>query len=301
MSRESSENQSEVLDSGEKRDARRREAPSAAVVYEAIRREAIMELGRPLSGLGWSALAAGLSMGFSFLAQALLYSYTPESTWQPIVTSLGYAVGFLFVILGRQQLFTENTLTPVLEVLRVRDFTIIRRTLKLWVVVLLCNMIGTAIFALTLSHFDVLEPSSDSALAAISAKEYGIPFWTMFIRAIFAGWLVALMLWLMPFAGQAKVGVIIIVSYVIGLAHFPHIVAGSVPALYSVFTGAHSVTDFAWGFFTPTLLGNIIGGIMLVAAVNYAQVAASNSRTSNKPNGKAPQPQETTRNQKTSE
>ncbi|MAA66699.1 MAG: transporter [Alteromonadaceae bacterium] len=272
------------LNSNEKRDARQREAPSAAVVYEAIRREAESELSRPLVGLGWSALAAGLSMGFSLVAQALLYSYTPEATWRPIISSFGYSIGFLFVILGRQQLFTENTLTPVLEVLRVRKWVTVAGTLKLWLVVLLCNMIGTAIFAIALSYFDVLDPKINDALSAIAAREYEFPFGTMFVRAIFAGWLVALMLWLMPFAETARVGVIILVTYVIGLAHFPHIVAGSVAALYGVFQGDFSMTEFFTLFFTPTLLGNMVGGIMLVAAVNYAQVAYSGS---DKATGKA--------------
>lgn len=265
------------LNSTQKRDARRREAPSAAVVYEAIRREAEFELHRPLLGVGWSALAAGLSMGFSFIAQALLHSYTPQSSWQTIVTSLGYSIGFLFVILGRQQLFTENTLTPVLEVLRVRNWITVMRTLNLWIVVLLFNVVGTAVFAFALVHFDVLDPKVDSALAAIAATEYGASFGNMFVRAIFAGWLVALMLWLMPFAETARVGVIIIVTYVIGLAHFPHIIAGSVAALYGVFTGGYGVGEFFMGFFVPTLLGNMVGGTMLVAAVNYAQVAYSDS------------------------
>lgn len=264
----------QTLDSGEKQDARRRESPSAAIVYEAIRLEAESELSRPLTALAWSALAAGLSMGFSLIAQALLYSFTPEMTWRPIISSFGYSIGFLFVILGRQQLFTENTLTPVLEVLRVRDLATIRGTLRLWAVVLCFNILGTAIFAMALTWFDVLDPKIDDALKAIAGREYGHDFGTMFVRAIFAGWLVALMLWLMPFAESARVIVIILVTYVIGLAHFPHIIAGSVAALYGVFLGSYSFLDFLLNFFTPTLLGNMVGGIMLVAAVNYAQVVS---------------------------
>lgn len=271
------------LDYNEKKDARRRESPSAAVVYEAIRREAESELSRPLLGLAWSALAAGLSMGFSLVAQALLYSHTPETTWRPIISSLGYSIGFMIVILGRQQLFTENTLTPVLEVLRVRNMTTVIGTLKLWGVVLLCNIVGTAIFALMLTHFEVLDPNIDDALSALAAREYVSDFGTMFVRAIFAGWLVALMLWLMPFAESARVAVIIIVTYVIGLAHFPHIVAGSVAALYGVFNGTYGLGTFVVDFFTPTLLGNMVGGIMMVAAVNYAQVEYSKPEGNGQP------------------
>ncbi len=263
------------------RDARRREAPSAGVVFEAIRREAESELARPLSGLAWSALAAGLSMGFSFIAQALLYTYTPEVAWRSIVASFGYSIGFMMVILGRQQLFTENTLTPVLEVLRTRRAATVVRTGKLWLVVLVANMLGTAIFAASVAYFDVLDPKMNEALATIAAREYEVSFGTMFVRAIFAGWLIALMLWLMPFAETARVAVIIIVTYVIGLAHFPHIIAGSVAGLYPVFTGVHGPGEFLVAFFIPTLLGNVVGGVALVAAVNYAQVAFSDSEQGN--------------------
>ena len=263
------------LNSSQRRDARRRESPNAAVVYEAIRLEAAAELKRPLVALGWSALAAGLSMGFSLVAEALLYAYTPQSTWRPVVSSFGYSVGFLFVILGRQQLFTENTLMPVLELLRAKTTPTLVRTFYLWIVILTGNLAGTGIFAFTLANFDVLGADIDGVLAIISEKEYGTPTGTMFLRAIFAGWLVALMLWLMPFAETARVGVIIVVSYVIGLAHFPHIIAGSVTALYSVFSGAHDFAEFFAQFFVPTLFGNIVGGVMLVAAINYAQVALS--------------------------
>jgi len=274
----SAEGETEVdLNHRERRDARRREAPSAGVVFEAIRAEAESELKRPLVGLAFSGLAAGLSMGFSFVAMTLLAVYTPDSSWQPIVTSLGYSMGFLFVILGRQQLFTENTLTPVLEVLRVRNRETVSRTLKLWGVVLLANIVGTAIFAAVMADVHVLPDSMRSAMEKISAGEYEADFLTMMIRAIFAGWLVALMLWLMPAAETARVGVIIIVTYLIGLAHFPHIIAGSVAALYGVFSGVHSVGDYAGTFFLPTLIGNMIGGILMVAVINYAQVAYSDS------------------------
>lgn len=263
------------LDSRQRRDARRREAPSAAVVYEAIRAEAESELVRPLPGLAWSGLAAGLSMGFSFVAQALLFAYTPNAVWQPIVASFGYSMGFLFVILGRQQLFTENTLTPVLEVLRVRHITTVIRTLNLWLVVLVANIVGTAIFAFAMAHFNVLPARINPALAHITMSEYEAPFATTVVRAAFAGWLVALMLWLLPFAETARVGVIILVTFLIGLAQFPHIIAGSVAALYGVFTGAHGLGEYFTRFFFPTLIGNMIGGIIMVAVINYAQVAYS--------------------------
>jgi formate/nitrite transporter FocA (FNT family) len=86
-------------------------AIGAHVVYEAIRREAEDELGRPAAALGWSALAAGLSMGFSFIAEALLAAHLLEAPWRPLISRLGHCVGFLIVILGRQQCLPK-TLSP---------------------------------------------------------------------------------------------------------------------------------------------------------------------------------------------
>src|SRR5687767_7977447 len=102
-------------------EATQRSAPSGKIVYKAILREAEDELERPSSALFWSGLAAGLSMGFSLIAEALLHANLPDTGWRPLVAKLGYSVGFLVVILGRQQLFTENTLTPVLPLLKNKD------------------------------------------------------------------------------------------------------------------------------------------------------------------------------------
>lgn len=263
------------LDSAQHRDAKRREPPSAAVVFETIRRTGESELARPLAGLAWSALAAGLSMGFSFVTQSLLYTYTPDYAWRPIVANLGYSMGFLFVILGRQQLFTENTLTPVVELMRYKSLATFWRTAQLWVVVLVGNMLGAALFVFTISHTDIFKPEVLASLATISGHEFGASFASALMRGVFAGWLIALMVWLLPSAETARVGVIIIVTYVIGLAGFMHIIAGSVAALYAVMIGTHSFAEFLTEFFAPVLLGNIIGGVALVAAINYAQVSAT--------------------------
>src|SRR5215204_494686 len=123
-------------------EAHERSAPSGKVVYKAILHEAEDELGRPSAALFWSGLAAGLSMGFSLTAEALLRSRLPERDWTPLVTKLGYSVGFLVVILGRQQLFTENTLTPVLPLLQRKDAKTLANLLRLWGVVLAANLLG---------------------------------------------------------------------------------------------------------------------------------------------------------------
>ena len=105
-------------------------------------------------------------------------------------------------------------------------------------------------------------------------KDLAGGFWTTLLRGIFAGWLIALMVWLLPFAETARVGVIIIITYLIGIGEFPHIIAGSIEVLYLVVIGEATWSQFITTFFLPTLLGNTIGGVTLVAAINYAQVAS---------------------------
>ena len=112
------------------------------VVHEAIRLEGEAELKRSASALAWSGFAAGLSMGFSFIGEALLRAHLPDEPWRPIITKLGYSFGFVMVVLGRQQLFTENTLTPIIPLLERRDKETLFLVLRLWGVVLVANLMG---------------------------------------------------------------------------------------------------------------------------------------------------------------
>jgi formate/nitrite transporter FocA (FNT family) len=266
-----------VLEIEQVEQAVERSAPPASIVYEAVRREGQAELRRPVSALAWSGLAAGLSMGFSAIAQALLAARLPDADWQPLVTKFGYSIGFLIVILGRQQLFTENTLTAVLPLLREKNVQTLGRVARLWAVVLCANLLGALAFAWVIATTRLLDPDVHIALGRIADVSYSADFGTTMIGAIFAGWLIALIVWLLPFAETARVGVIIIITYMIGLGHFPHIIAGSVEALYAVMTGAATWATYVGGYFVPTLLGNIIGGVSLVAAINHAQVVSGNA------------------------
>jgi formate-nitrite transporter family protein len=256
----------------EKKQVEERTAIGAHVVYEAIRREGEEELQRTVLALAWSAFAAGLSMGLSFIAEALLMAYLPDAPWRPLIAKLGYSVGFLTVVLGRQQLFTENTLTVVLPLLLRKDMETLWRMLRLWAVVLSANLLGTFLFALCVAKIVIFDPHTQESLAAIGVAHIGASFGVVLLRAIFAGWLIALMVWLLPAAETARVSIIIIITYLIGLGGFNHIIAGSTTMFFLVAQGSLSFGAYVVQFFLPTLLGNLIGGISLVAALGHAQV-----------------------------
>lgn len=252
-----------------------RKAPPGEVVYEAIYREGAHELGRGSRALAWSGLSAGLSMGFSFVAEALLRRYLPESRWTPTVAKFGYSLGFLIVILGRQQLFTKNTLTVILPLFNRRgrgERSRLRDVARLWAVVLAANLVGAALFAWLLAATPAFDSPTRNWFERISAEELLVPgFGAMLVRGMIAGWLIALMIWLLPFAESARVWVIVAIAYLVGLGHLPHVIAGSVAAFYGVIAGSASVPGCLVGFVLPTLLGNVIGGVAMVAALAHAE------------------------------
>lgn len=258
----------------EQKEVVERSTPRAVVVHEIIEKEGNEELRRTLSALAWSGLAAGLSMGFSLVTEGLLRSHLPNEPWRPIISKFGYTIGFLLVILGRQQLFTENTLTPILPLLVKKNKRTLLRVARLWGVVLLSNLVGAFIFAWIVGNTGIFEPGVKQAFTEIGRESMQGGGAEHLLRGLFAGWLIALMVWLLPIANNSRVAVIIIITFVVGLAGLSHIIAGSVETLYLVSTGASSFGSYLLDFMLPTLLGNIIGGVSLVAALNHAQVTA---------------------------
>ncbi|MFL6282166.1 MAG: formate/nitrite transporter family protein [Pyrinomonadaceae bacterium] len=276
MEEPENENQPELSEQ-ERKQVERRSAPRTEVVYEAIREEGEGELRRSPSALAWDGLAAGLSMGFSLVAEGLLRSHLPDTEWRPLVSKLGYSVGFLIIVLGRHQLFTENTLTAVLPFLQRKDSATLARMLRLWAVVLTANMAGAFIFAFTISRTELFEPNVRGAFAEIG-REALKNWWALtLLKGVFAGWLIAMMVWMLPASESARFFVVIAMTYLVALGGFAHIIAGAVEVFYAVLTGAAQWGDyFRWAL--PTLAGNIIGGTTLVASLGHAQVAGEARR-----------------------
>lgn len=258
----------------EEKKVQERVAIGPHIVYETIRREGEAELRRSSSSLAWSGLAAGMSMGFSLIAEGLLAGHLPDRPWTPLLSKLGYSVGFLIVVLGRQQLYTETTLTVILPLLSRKNLKTALSVLRLWSVVLFANLAGTFLFALCVGRIPILPPQIQQSLIQVSHGATDGSFGVIFMRAIFAGWLIALMVWLLPAAESARVSIIIIITYLIGLGGFNHVVAGSTKSLLLVVAGMETWTSFLVRFFFPTLLGNIVGGVSLVAFLGHAQVVA---------------------------
>jgi formate/nitrite transporter FocA (FNT family) len=244
----------------------------AAVVYEIVRIEGEGELRRPVSSLWWSGVAAGISIGFSFLTEAALSAYLPQPDWKSVIAKLGYSVGFLIVILGRQQLFTENVLTAVLPVITRWKLGWLFGMLRLWGIVLSANVVGCLIFACAVAFLPILsEPVTAGLIELVHRLMQNSPA-EMFAKGIGAGWIIAALVWILASTEGMEFFIIGLLTYLIALLDFTHIVAGSAEVLYGTIRGLVTLKDAAFRFFLPALAGNVFGGTVLFSVLSYAQV-----------------------------
>lgn len=245
---------------------------SAKLIFEAIRLTGEEELRRPVRALWWSGLAAGLLMCFSVWGEAILRSSLPESSWRFIIENLGYTLGFVLVILGRMQLFTENTITTVVPVTLCPTWQSLGRTARLWAVVLAANVVGAFLAAAFLAFAPVMSEKMAEAMLALSHHATGMPWVEGLVRGIPAGVLIAALVWMLPQANGSELPLIIIITWLIALGDFTHIIAGSVEMAFLMVQGELSVVPALFRFFLPVLAGNIIGGTVVFTLLTWAQI-----------------------------
>ena len=249
-----------------------RSTPPTPVIYEIVRRYGEDEMARPAASLWWSGLAAGLSISFSLFAEAILRLHLPDAEWRPLVVALGYPLGFLMVVLARQQLFTENTITVVLPIIARPTARNFRSGGRMWGIVLAANLTGTLAAALFITFTPVVDDALREAMLAISRAALAHSWLEHALRGITAGFLMAAMVWLLPASESAQFYVIVAMTWLIAVSGSAHIVAGSVGAFLLFANGQLGTGPMLGGFLLPVLAGNVVGGTVLFAMISYAQV-----------------------------
>jgi formate/nitrite transporter FocA (FNT family) len=267
----------EPLEPNERIKAREEESLNARITHEVVRIEGEKELERTSAALWWAALAGGLSMGFSLVAEGLLRAHLPDAPWRPLITKMGYPVGFIIITLASHQLFTENTVTPIVPLLRKKTLAMLRNVARLWGIVFVGNIVGVIIFAWMLARTELFEPDVKRAFEDIGREAIRASFLVTLWRGVGAGWLIALMVWMLPAASSSKVAVVGIMTYLVGLGGLAHIVAGSADVLVLVANGLIGWGTYISSFMIPALVGNAAGGLAFVAALNHAQVATDSA------------------------
>lgn len=252
----------------------------APLVYQIVRREGEHELRRPAVALWWSGLAAGMCIGLSVYGKGILHLHLPDAEWRPLVENFGYCIGFLVVILSRHQLFTENTITPILPLMVRRSWSCLLAVARLWFIVAAANLVGAAIFALFWTYSQIASPELLDSMRKVGRITLENGLTAMFTKAIAAGFLMAALVWIMPSAKGAQFWVIVVISYLIAVADLTHIVSGGVGVLLLIPNGEAHLFDFLVDFGIPVLLGNILGGTALFSVIVYAQVYQELARAS---------------------
>ena len=217
-------------------------------------------------------VASGVAGGFAIAITFLLYaSMTGLTDGTPILSELLYPLGFMYIILGGYQLYTENTLPPVALVLE--RLASLPALLRVFGLVLLGNVLGAAVGAIILAYTGVFSP--EAAQAAVEIGETGVatPWWDLFFKAIFAGLIVAGVVWMDFAAGDtiSRLVLIYLAFLAIPLAGLYHVVVSATELMFLAMTTEYSLLVGLWEFLLPVLLGNTLGGILLVTVVNYFQ------------------------------
>lgn len=248
---------------------------SAHEIFAAALSNARDELRRSSRALAFSGFVGGMTMGLTGLAVASVQAFIGNQGWAAIVAYLFYPIGFIAVIIGRGQLFTENTLYPVILVVDERKPRQVRETIRLWIIVFFTNVLGAAAFAALAILTRSLQPDIASALAELGKQAVGQGSSHIFWSAVIGGWLIALVAWVVT-ASHWTIGQLAMVwllTFVVGIARLAHCIASSGEILAAVFHGDAAFGAYAHWLWLATL-GNIFGGVVIVSLLNYGQVKA---------------------------
>ncbi len=246
---------------------------SASEIYDKAKDVARDELNRSSRALAFSGVAGGFTMGLTALGVGTARALLGEGAGSDFVSMLFYPIGFVAVIIGRQQLFTENTLYPVVLVLSERRHVL--QTLRLWAVVFISNCVGALLFALLAAGTSSLEPRTLEQIATAGAGMVGPPAATVFWSGVIGGWLIALVAWMVSASHWTigQIAVVWLLCYVVGAGHFAHCIASSGEIQVAVLRGMTTTgTYLHWLLFAT--LGNIVGGVTIVSVMNWGQVHA---------------------------
>jgi formate-nitrite transporter family protein len=247
---------------------------SAVEIHDNILEPAKKEMDRPAASLLWSALASGMVIGFSFLASAFAAHLVSEP-YRTAAAAAAYPLGFIFVVMARSELFTENTLDPVVPLLEQRNRETFHKLLRMWGLLLAGNLVGALIFGWVVARTPVVQPELHPSLLRIATEVSSGGFGHVLYAGVFAGWLIALLSWLLAstHSTPAQIVLVWLCTAPISALHFRHSIAGSVEAFYRAASGGASWGSMLGQFVVPAVIGNAIGGVLLVALLNYGQVA----------------------------
>ncbi len=244
--------------------------PTAKQIFDQVAINGRHELERGGLALAMSGIAGGLLMGLTGLSVAILTATIGQTPTGKLVALFFYPLGFMVVILGRSQLFTENTLYPVALVLAERKHVV--KTLRLWSIVFPMNILGALLFALLAVKTGALRPEFTAELTTLGREAASLSGGHAFWSGVVGGWIIATVAWLVSASHSITGSVMLIwtMTFIVGAGHFAHCIASSGEILSTVLAGQLPLSSFL-SWLAPATLGNICGGVLLVTLLEYGQ------------------------------
>lgn len=260
-----------ALSHTEEKDVQNNQSLNSVSLYAIVHREGLEELQRPMMSLWWSGVAAGIGISLSILAEGILHHLFSGSPYQFVIENLGYTVGFVLVIVGRLQLFTENTLSVILPLLSKPSFNMGVCIARLWAIVFAANMVGTFLAAFFSYTLQAVPSELVEGMTAISEHYAALSPSDAFSYGITSGFIIAAIVWMKPSVKHSQILMIVIFTYLIAIGNFTHVIAGSTELFLLALQGQISIAEAA-ALIGATLMGNIVGGTGLFALLAYGQV-----------------------------
>jgi formate/nitrite transporter FocA (FNT family) len=254
-------------------------APEPEDIYERTREEGARRLERPFLEVVSTALAAGFDIIAGVVTLVLVESQLEHLLGEHaahVFGSIAFGIGFVFLIVGRGELFTENFLVP-LAGLDGKERNAWWKVGELWTVSPIFNIVAGAFMGVLLSVHSVLPFGTGAAAKTLAETIYANGTLARFISAIFAGALITAMTWFVE--GQRSIGVRITIAWIAGailaLGSFNHAIVITLELIFGVRFGAHVPWSFVVSNFFLAAAGNMIGGIGLVTLNRFTQARSS--------------------------
>lgn len=236
--------------------------------------QGLQELKREAGGLFFSGLSAGLDIGFSLFLMGVMLTAVqgqlPDGVIRILVANM-YSVGFIFVVLGRSELFTEHTALAVFPVLSGEAG--VGALSRLWVLVYFANLVGAAASAaLSVVIGPALNVIDPRVFGEIAVGLVDHPVWVILLSGIMAGWLMGLLSWLLSASREtiSQILIVWLITTAIGFGQLHHSIAGTVEVLAGVFANQGVGFGEFGHFLLWATVGNALGGVIFVAVIKYS-------------------------------
>ncbi len=246
------------------------ERPSAEEIYQQVARNAKQELKRSSVSLAVSGFTGGTFMGFSALGVGIVLAVLGHGPGAFLLSRMLYPLGFIVVIIGRSQLFTENTLYPVALILAEKKE--VWNTARLWAIVLPSNLAGALAFASLISLTHAVSPHIVDAIAHLGAEAASVPLATVFWSGVVGGWMIATAAWMVSGSHSISGSILLIwlLTFVVGAGNFAHCIASSGEIMTAALSGQTTWLAYA-RWLGPAVAGNVCGGVLMVTLLEYGQ------------------------------